>query len=64
MLVPGVYTTVMPYGESRPITFPSQNQHIHEPHTTLTRLKYYGHSGLIKMKKYYEQIILKKIYIA
>ena len=31
MLVPGMYTTVMLYGESRPTTFPSQNQHIHEP---------------------------------
>ena len=31
MLVPGMYTTVMLHGESRPTTFPSQNQHIHEP---------------------------------
>ena len=31
MLVPGMYTTFMLYGESRPTTFPSQNQHIHEP---------------------------------
>ena len=31
MLVPGMYTTGMLYGESRPTTFPSQNQHIHEP---------------------------------
>ena len=31
MRVPGMYTSVMPYGENRPITFPSQDQHLHEP---------------------------------
>ena len=45
MLVPGMYTTVMLYGESRPITFPSQNQH--EPSYNPDKAYYYGHSGLI-----------------
>ena len=38
MLVPGMYTAVMLGGENRPITFPSQNQHIHEPPYNLEKV--------------------------
>ena len=47
MLVPDMYTTVMLYGESRPITFPSQNQHIHEPSYNADKAYYYGQAGPI-----------------
>ena len=50
MLVPGMYTTVMLYGESRPITFPSQNQSINEPSYNPDKAYYFGQSELIKRR--------------
>ena len=57
MLVPGMYTTVMIYEESRPI-LPSH--HKTDLNMNPHKAYYYGHSGLITMESLNLTIFLRK----
>ena len=47
MLVPGMYTTIMPHGERRHVVIPLKNQPIHDLLYNHDKVYHYGHSRLI-----------------